>query len=407
VTVLSLGLAGGIQQIRFATSIAAASRVVSGSSPRRRRRGRALSQIEVQLQGGPPRRLACRSSSAAGTPRRTTPSSTRRASSGSAIEASVPTPGCSTGRSRLLQLAASARGCRPAVPGSARDCRGDASSRSAHASGRSVGDVPARSGPLTGSRRSGQCVVSSFDRVCHQRLMARLAERASDRRLLVLIGRMLKARVMLPDGVVIDIEESAPQGSPLCPLLSNVVLGELDRELARRGHRFLRYADDADVYVRSERAGRRVMASLTTFIERRLRLKVNQAKSAVARPEDRDLVGFRLCSIRRRGPSRCCSRRAPSAAPGSRSGSSPRDSGEARLRAASPGSTCGWSGGMGSSRSPRPARNSRCARSTPTAGVGCARSCCATANADGRSQQLRRPGSQPAERRSNQPSRIP
>lgn len=133
-----------------------------------------------------------------------------------------------------------------------------------------------------------------FDRVCHQRLMAKLAERVSDRRLLVLIGRMLKAKVVLPDGVVIDTEEGVPQGGPLSPLLSNIVLDELDRELARRGHRFVRYADDANVYVRSERAGLRVMSSLAAFIEGRLRLKINEAKSAVARPEDRHFVGFRL-----------------------------------------------------------------------------------------------------------------
>ena len=133
-----------------------------------------------------------------------------------------------------------------------------------------------------------------FDLVCHQRLMARLAERVGDRRLLVLIGRMLKAKVVLPDGVVISTEQGVPQGGPLSPLLSNVVLDELDRELDRRGHRFARYADDAKVYVRSERAGQRVMASLTEFIERRLRLKVNEAKSAVARPEDRHFLGFRL-----------------------------------------------------------------------------------------------------------------
>ena len=133
-----------------------------------------------------------------------------------------------------------------------------------------------------------------FDLVCHQRLTAKLAERVSDRRLLVLIGRMLKAKVVLPDGVVIDSEQGVPQGSPLSPLLSNIVLDELDKELARRGHRFVRYADDAKVYVRSERAGQRVMLSTTEFIERRLRLKVNQAKSAVARPEERHFLGFRL-----------------------------------------------------------------------------------------------------------------
>ena len=124
--------------------------------------------------------------------------------------------------------------------------------------------------------------------------MARLAERVGDRRLLGLIGRMLKAKVVLPDGVQIASEQGVPQGGPLSPLLSNVVLDELDQELARRGHRFVRYADDAKVYVRSERAGQRVMTSLTEFIEGRLRLKVNEAKSAVARPEDRHFLGFRL-----------------------------------------------------------------------------------------------------------------
>jgi len=133
-----------------------------------------------------------------------------------------------------------------------------------------------------------------FDLVCHQRLAAKLAERVGDRRLLVLIGRMLRAKVVLPDGVVIDSEQGVPQGGPLSPLLSNIVLDELDQELARRGHRFVRYADDANVYVRSERAGKRVMASLTEFIERRLRLKLNEAKSAVARPDERHFLGFRL-----------------------------------------------------------------------------------------------------------------
>jgi RNA-directed DNA polymerase len=133
-----------------------------------------------------------------------------------------------------------------------------------------------------------------FDLVCHQRLVAKLAQRVSDQRLLGLIGRMLRAKVVLPDGVLIASEQGVPQGGPLSPLLSNIVLDELDQELARRGHRFARYADDAKVYVRSERAGRRVMASLTRFIEGRLRLKVNQAKSAVARPEGRHFLGFRL-----------------------------------------------------------------------------------------------------------------
>jgi hypothetical protein len=124
--------------------------------------------------------------------------------------------------------------------------------------------------------------------------MAKLAERVGDRRLLVLIGGMLKAKVVLPDSVVVNTEEGVPQGGPLSPLLSNIVLDELDQELARRGHRFVRYADDANVYVRSERAGRRVIASATEFIEGRLRLKVNQSKSAVACPEERHFLGFRL-----------------------------------------------------------------------------------------------------------------
>lgn len=135
---------------------------------------------------------------------------------------------------------------------------------------------------------------SFFDRVNHQRLLARLAQRVADKRMLVAIGRMLKAAVVLPDGVVIVVEEGTPQGSPLSPLLSNIVLDELDTELDRRGHRFVRYADDVSVFVGSERAGQRVMASTCRFIEGRMRLRVNRDKSATARPEDRQLLGFRL-----------------------------------------------------------------------------------------------------------------
>lgn len=98
-----------------------------------------------------------------------------------------------------------------------------------------------------------------FDRVHHDRLMARLAQRIEDRRLLRLIRQMLKAKVVMPDGVVVATEEGAPQGGPLSPLFSNIVLDELDWDLEERGHRFVRYADDANIYVRSERAGHRVM----------------------------------------------------------------------------------------------------------------------------------------------------
>jgi RNA-directed DNA polymerase len=138
-----------------------------------------------------------------------------------------------------------------------------------------------------------------FDRVHHERLLARLGLRVKDPRLVLLIRRMLKANVVMPDGVVVATEEGAPQGGPLSPLLSNIVLDELDRELDRRGHRFVRYADDANIYVKSERAGHRVMASIVRFIESRLRLKVNTAKSAVAKPEERHFVGFTLRRRRR------------------------------------------------------------------------------------------------------------
>jgi RNA-directed DNA polymerase len=130
-----------------------------------------------------------------------------------------------------------------------------------------------------------------FDRVNHDRLMARVAARIPDRRVLRLIRSYLTAGV-LNNGLFEASREGTPQGGPLLPLLSNLVLDELDRELERRGHRFVRYADDCNVYVRSEKAGHRVMASLSRFIEGRLRLQVNAQKSAVARPWQRSFLGF-------------------------------------------------------------------------------------------------------------------
>jgi len=130
-----------------------------------------------------------------------------------------------------------------------------------------------------------------FDRVNHDRLMAAVAERVADKRMLKLIRAFLEAGVM-EDGLVSAVDEGTPQGGPLSPLLSNLVLDELDRELERRGHRYVRYADDCNIYVGSERAGQRVMESVTRFITHRLKLKVNQSKSAVARPGQRKFLGF-------------------------------------------------------------------------------------------------------------------
>src|SRR5256886_10654236 len=132
-----------------------------------------------------------------------------------------------------------------------------------------------------------------FDRVNHDQLMAKIAERVSDKRLLKLIRAFLRAGVM-EGGLVSPVDEGTPQGGPLSPLLSNLVLDDLDTELARRGHRFCRYADDCNIYVRSRRAGDRVMASVSRFLTQKLRLTVNEAKSAVARPEERKFLGFSI-----------------------------------------------------------------------------------------------------------------
>ena len=132
-----------------------------------------------------------------------------------------------------------------------------------------------------------------FDRVNHDGLMARVAARIADKHVLKLIRAFLNAGVM-EDGLVRPVDEGTPQGGPLSPLLSNLVLDDLDKELARRGLRFCRYADDCNIYVRSRRAGERVMASVSKFLTLRLKLKVNETKSAVARPEERKFLGFSI-----------------------------------------------------------------------------------------------------------------
>ncbi|MBH8599916.1 group II intron reverse transcriptase/maturase [Thermoactinomyces sp. CICC 23799] len=130
-----------------------------------------------------------------------------------------------------------------------------------------------------------------FDRVNHDRLMGTLAKRIQDKTLLKLIRRYLESGVM-SSGVKVANEQGVPQGGPLSPLLANIVLDELDKELERRGHRFVRYADDCNIYVKSRRAGERVMASISRFIEDKLRLKINMEKSAVDRPWKRKFLGF-------------------------------------------------------------------------------------------------------------------
>ncbi len=134
-----------------------------------------------------------------------------------------------------------------------------------------------------------------FDRVNHDALMGRVAARVADKRVLKLIRAFLNAGVM-EDGLVCPVDEGTPQGGPLSPLLSNLMLDDLDKELERRGLCFCRYADDCNIYVRSRRAGERVMVSISWFLTDRLKLKVNEEKSAVAAPEERKFLGFSIAN---------------------------------------------------------------------------------------------------------------
>jgi group II intron reverse transcriptase/maturase len=168
----------------------------------------------------------------------------------------------------------------------------------------SFGFRPGR-GPLDAVERAREHVASGyrwvvdldlerfFDRVNHDVLMARVARRVEDKRVLRLVRRYLQAG-MMEGGLVSPRMEGTPQGGPLSPLLSNILLDELDKELERRGHRFVRYADDCNVYVKSEAAGDRVMASLERFLEKRLRLRINRDKSAVDRPWRRKFLGYSM-----------------------------------------------------------------------------------------------------------------
>jgi RNA-directed DNA polymerase len=173
-------------------------------------------------------------------------------------------------------------------------------------SGTSFGFRPGRSAHQAVERAqtyiaSGHTVVVDidlekfFDRVNHDILMGLIAKRVTDKRILKLIRGSLTAGV-LADGLVSPTEEGTPQGGPLSPLLSNLMLDVLDKELEKRGHRFVRYADDSNIYVRSRRAGERVMTGIEKFLARRLKLKVNKAKSAVAKPGVRKFLGFSFTS---------------------------------------------------------------------------------------------------------------
>jgi len=148
---------------------------------------------------------------------------------------------------------------------------------------------------------SGRSIVvdtdldSFFDRVNHDRLINRLSQHISDKRVLSLIGKYLRAGI-LDRGLVTTPSEGTPQGGPLSPLLSNIVLDELDKELERRGHKFVRYADDCNIFVRTERAGQRVMSGISRFIEKKLKLKVNEEKSAVVPASEVQFLGFSFTS---------------------------------------------------------------------------------------------------------------
>lgn len=137
-----------------------------------------------------------------------------------------------------------------------------------------------------------------FDRVNHDMLLARVARKVQDKRVLRLIRRYLQVGA-LDQGVKVATEEGTPQGGPLSPLLANILLDDLDKELERRGHRFCRYADDCNIYVRSKRAGERVMASVRNFLGTRLKLKVNEAKSVVDLSTRRKFLGFSLYYARK------------------------------------------------------------------------------------------------------------
>jgi RNA-directed DNA polymerase len=137
-------------------------------------------------------------------------------------------------------------------------------------------------------------ITKFFDHVNHDILMQRVGQVVGDKRVLKLIGRYLRAQVVMPDGLKVSSEEGTPQGGPLSPLLANIYLDALDKELEKRGLRFVRYADDCNIYVKSEASALRVMGGLRNWMERKLRLQVNESKSGVGRPWERKFLGFVL-----------------------------------------------------------------------------------------------------------------